>query len=116
MSFWYRSQSPKRSIQLSVGWSRLGMPKPWPPAVNGCDERRAVGGGVIEGGLGGYIATRGEAHDANLGGIEAPLSGVLEGLGAGVRSGVPRAELSKALNLRPDQRITLAQTVGYIKK
>jgi hypothetical protein len=29
---------------------------------------------------------------------------------------VPRAELSKALNLRPDQRITLAQTVGYIKK
>jgi nitroreductase len=39
-----------------------------------------------------------------------------EGLGAVVRASVPRAELSKALNLRPDQRITLAQTVGYIKK
>jgi nitroreductase len=39
-----------------------------------------------------------------------------EGLGAVVRGSVPRAELSKALNLRPDQRITLAQTVGYIKK
>jgi nitroreductase len=39
-----------------------------------------------------------------------------EGLGAVVRGSVPRADLSKALNLRPDQRITLAQTVGYIKK
>jgi nitroreductase len=39
-----------------------------------------------------------------------------EGLGAVVRGSVPRAELSKVLNLRPDQRITLAQTVGYIKK
>jgi SagB-type dehydrogenase family enzyme len=39
-----------------------------------------------------------------------------EGLGTVVRGSVPRAELSKALNLRPDQRITLAQTVGYIKK
>ena len=39
-----------------------------------------------------------------------------EGLGAVVRGSVPRPELSKALNLRPDQRITLAQTVGYIKK
>jgi nitroreductase len=39
-----------------------------------------------------------------------------EGLGAVVRGSVPRAELSKALNLRPDQRIVLAQTVGYIKK
>jgi SagB-type dehydrogenase family enzyme len=39
-----------------------------------------------------------------------------EGLGTVVRGSVPRAELSKALNLRPDQRITLAQTVGYIKR
>jgi nitroreductase len=39
-----------------------------------------------------------------------------EGLGAVVRGGVPRAELAKALNLRPDQRIVFAQTVGYIKK
>ena len=27
MNFWYRSQSPKRSIQPSVGWLCLGMPK-----------------------------------------------------------------------------------------
>jgi nitroreductase len=39
-----------------------------------------------------------------------------EGLGAGVRGSVPRPELSKALNLRPDQRIVFAQTVGHIKK
>ena len=39
-----------------------------------------------------------------------------EGLGAGVRGSVPKADLSKALNLRPDQRIVFAQTVGHIKK
>jgi nitroreductase len=39
-----------------------------------------------------------------------------EGLGTVVRGMVPRAELSKALNLRPDQHITLAQTVGYKAK
>jgi nitroreductase len=39
-----------------------------------------------------------------------------EGLGVVVRGSVPRPELSKALNLRPDQRIVLAQTVGHIKK
>ena len=39
-----------------------------------------------------------------------------EGLGAGVRGSVPKAELSKALILRPDQRIVFAQTVGHIKK
>ncbi|MGA2268678.1 MAG: SagB/ThcOx family dehydrogenase [Bryobacteraceae bacterium] len=39
-----------------------------------------------------------------------------EGLGAVVRASVSRPELSKALNLRPEQRITLVQTVGYIKK
>ena len=39
-----------------------------------------------------------------------------EGLGAVVRGSVSRPELSKALNLRPDQRIVFAQTVGHIKK
>jgi SagB-type dehydrogenase family enzyme len=39
-----------------------------------------------------------------------------EGLGAGVRGSVPKAELSKALNLRPDQRVVFAQTIGHIKK
>ena len=39
-----------------------------------------------------------------------------EGLGAGVRGSVPKADLSKALNLRPDQRIVFAETVGHIKK
>ena len=39
-----------------------------------------------------------------------------EGLGAVVRGSVSRPELSKALNLRPDQRIAFAQTVGHIKK
>ena len=39
-----------------------------------------------------------------------------EGLGAVVRGSVPKPELSKALNLRPDQRIAFAQTVGHIKK
>ncbi len=36
-----------------------------------------------------------------------------EGLGSVVRGSVNRAELAKALHLRADQRITLAQTVGY---
>jgi SagB-type dehydrogenase family enzyme len=39
-----------------------------------------------------------------------------EALGAVVRASIDRAALSKALNLRPEQRITLAQTVGYPKK
>jgi nitroreductase len=39
-----------------------------------------------------------------------------EGLGTVVRGSVDRAAVAKALNLRPDQRITLAQTVGHIKK
>jgi nitroreductase len=36
-----------------------------------------------------------------------------EGLATVVRAGVNREALTKALSLRPDQRITLAQTVGY---
>lgn len=39
-----------------------------------------------------------------------------EGLAAVVRGSVDREPLAKALNLRPDQKIILAQTVGYPKK
>jgi SagB-type dehydrogenase family enzyme len=39
-----------------------------------------------------------------------------EGLAAVVRGGVDRAALAKLIKLRPDQKIILAQTVGYPKK
>ncbi len=39
-----------------------------------------------------------------------------EGLGAVIRAWVDRPALAKALKLRPEQRIVLAQTVGYPKK
>jgi nitroreductase len=39
-----------------------------------------------------------------------------EGLGTVVRGSVDRAALGKALNLRAEQRIILAQSVGYAKK
>ena len=39
-----------------------------------------------------------------------------EGLATVVRGMVPREALVKAMKLRPDQKITLAQTVGYPKK
>lgn len=39
-----------------------------------------------------------------------------EGLTTVVRGTVNRAELAKALGLRPEQRIILAQTVGYAKQ
>ena len=39
-----------------------------------------------------------------------------EGLGTVVRASVNRADLGKALNLRAEQRITLAQSVGYARK
>jgi len=38
-----------------------------------------------------------------------------EGLGTVVRGAVDRPALAKAMGLRPDQRITLAQSVGYPK-
>jgi nitroreductase len=38
-----------------------------------------------------------------------------EGLATVVRASVDRTALGKALNLRPEQRITLAQSVGYPK-
>ena len=39
-----------------------------------------------------------------------------EGLAVVVRGGVDRAALAKVMKLRPDQKILLAQTVGYPKK
>ncbi len=39
-----------------------------------------------------------------------------EGLSTVVRASINREELSKAMKLRPDQHIILAQTVGYPKK
>lgn len=39
-----------------------------------------------------------------------------EGLATGVRAAIDREALAKAMKLRPDQRITLAQHVGYPKK
>jgi SagB-type dehydrogenase family enzyme len=39
-----------------------------------------------------------------------------EGLATVVRGWVDRDELSKAMNLRPEQKVILAQTVGYPKK
>ena len=39
-----------------------------------------------------------------------------EGLATVVRASIDRPALTKAMGLRPDQKITLAQTVGYPKK
>ena len=39
-----------------------------------------------------------------------------EGLSVVVRAGIGRAELAKAMGLRPEQKIILAQTVGYPKQ
>jgi hypothetical protein len=39
-----------------------------------------------------------------------------EGLATVVRASVDRPALARAMHLRPDQKITLAQTVGYPKK
>jgi nitroreductase len=39
-----------------------------------------------------------------------------EGLSTGVRANIDRPALAKALKLRPDQKIILAQSVGYPKK
>jgi SagB-type dehydrogenase family enzyme len=39
-----------------------------------------------------------------------------EGLGSVVRGIGPSEELNKALKLRPEQRVTLAHTIGYVKK
>ena len=39
-----------------------------------------------------------------------------EGLATVVRESIDRPALARAMRLRPDQKITLAQTVGYPKK
>ena len=39
-----------------------------------------------------------------------------EGLATGVRAMIPKDELAQAMKLRPDQKIVLAQCVGYPKK
>ena len=39
-----------------------------------------------------------------------------EGLATGVRAGMDRPALAKALKLRPDQKIILAQTIGLPRK
>jgi nitroreductase len=39
-----------------------------------------------------------------------------EGLATVARGGIDRENLAKAMKLRPEQRIILAQTVGYPKK
>ena len=39
-----------------------------------------------------------------------------EGLSAVVRGSIKRPELAKLMKLRPDQKITLAQTIGFPKK
>jgi nitroreductase len=44
------------------------------------------------------------------------LYGASEGLAVGVRALIDRPALAKEMNLRPDQKITLAQAVGYPKK
>jgi nitroreductase len=39
-----------------------------------------------------------------------------EGLATVVRGSIDRGALAKAMKLRPDQKITLSQTVGYLQK
>ena len=39
-----------------------------------------------------------------------------EGLATDVRAHIDRPALAKVMGLRPDQKITLSQTVGYPKK
>jgi len=39
-----------------------------------------------------------------------------EGLATGVRASIDKATLAKAMQLRPDQKIVLAQSIGYPKK
>jgi len=68
--------------------------------------------------LGGDDAPRLAIANADTGFISqnAYLFCASEGLATVVRASVNRAELGKALNLRADQRIILAQSVGYAKQ
>jgi nitroreductase len=68
--------------------------------------------------LGGDDASKLATSNANSGFIaqNVYLFCASEGLGTVVRASVNRADLGKAINLRPEQRIILAQSVGYPKK
>lgn len=68
--------------------------------------------------LGGDDAPRMATANADTGFISQNvyLFCASEGLGTVVRASVNRADLGKALSLRAEQRITLAQSVGYAKK
>ncbi|MGA3018844.1 MAG: nitroreductase family protein [Bryobacteraceae bacterium] len=68
--------------------------------------------------LGGDDPARLATANANTGFIaqNVYLFCASEGLGTVVRASVNRADLGKALNLRAEQRIILAQSVGYAKK
>jgi SagB-type dehydrogenase family enzyme len=56
------------------------------------------------------------AADAGFIGQNVYLFCASEGLATVVRGSIDRSALAKAMKLRPDQRIILAQTVGYPKK
>jgi len=68
--------------------------------------------------LGGDDAARLATANADTGFISQNvyLFCASEGLGTVVRASVNRADLGKALNLRAEQRIILAQSVGYAKR
>ena len=68
--------------------------------------------------LGGDDAARLATANADTGFIaqNVYLFCASEGLATVVRASVNRTDLGKALNLRAEQRITLAQSVGYAKK
>ncbi|MBN1868711.1 SagB/ThcOx family dehydrogenase [Candidatus Sumerlaeota bacterium] len=56
------------------------------------------------------------AADAGFIGQNVYLFCASEGLATVVRAMIKKPELAKAMNLRPDQEIVLAQTVGYPRK
>ena len=68
--------------------------------------------------LGGDDAARLATANADTGFIaqNVYLFCASEGLGTVVRGSVNRDDLGKALNLRAGQRVTLAQSVGYVRK
>ncbi|MFZ5500314.1 MAG: nitroreductase family protein [Candidatus Micrarchaeota archaeon] len=54
--------------------------------------------------------------DTGFIGQNAYLYCASEGLGVVIRANIDREALGKAMKLRPEQRITLAQSIGYPKK
>jgi SagB-type dehydrogenase family enzyme len=71
---------------------------------------------VKTGRVGGEAQTLFTAADAGFIAQNVYLFCASEGLAAVVRGSVDRAALAKLIKLRPDQKIILAQTVGYPKK